>query len=219
MVPLVAWAALAFAVVLGVLLARAGVRIADRYRDGTGRVSVPRAAGVSGLLVLLLAGATALTGARPALLAVAWAAGAGLVLAQVDLAVHRLPDRVLAPAVAVVTTAYLVDAVALGSWGALLRAVLAGLLCLAVSAAAAAARHGPGFGDVKLLGLVGLVLGWFGWAVLGLGVLVGLVLGALGSVVLVALGRAGWRTTVPVGPPLLLGAALALALTGPVPGA
>ena len=42
----------------------------------------------------------------------------------------------------------------------------------------------------------------------------GLVAGAAASVTLVATGRAGWRTALPFGPPLLVGAVLALALQG-----
>jgi leader peptidase (prepilin peptidase)/N-methyltransferase len=48
-------------------------------------------------------------------------------------------------------------------------------------------------------------------------VFAGLLVGALGSVLLIAVGRAGWRTRVPFGPPLLVGAYLALWLAGPLP--
>jgi leader peptidase (prepilin peptidase)/N-methyltransferase len=44
------------------------------------------------------------------------------------------------------------------------------------------------------------------------GVFLGLLAGALAAVVLVAAGRAGWRTALPFGPPLLTGAVLAVAL-------
>ncbi len=70
---------------------------------------------------------------------------------------------------------------------------------------------------MKLLGLLGMVLGWAGWGVLLGGVLIGLLVGALGSVLLIAAGRAGWRTRVPFGPPLLVGSYLALWLAGPLP--
>lgn len=70
-----------------------------------------------------------------------------------------------------------------------------------------------GFGDVKLLGLLGLLLGWFGWGVLLAGVFLGLLIGALVSLALLATRRAGWRTALPFGPPLMVGAVLALALS------
>jgi leader peptidase (prepilin peptidase) / N-methyltransferase len=169
------------------------------------------------LFGLLVAGVLGLAGVRPAAVALVWAAGAGLVLAAVDLAVHRLPDRVLLPAVVACLTALLVDAAATGSWPALGRAVLAGAAAFAVAALAGAlSAGGLGFGDVKLLGLIGLLLGWAGWGVLLAGVLLGLLVGAGGSLLMVATRRAGWRTAVPFGPPLLAGAALALALDGPL---
>jgi leader peptidase (prepilin peptidase)/N-methyltransferase len=142
------------------------------------------------------------------------------VLGAVDLAVHRLPDAVTLPAYAAVATALLVDTVALGPWPALLRAVLAGGAAFGLAACAAVlSPRGLGFGDVKLLGLLGLVLGWVGWGALLTGVLLGLVTGAAASLTLIAAGRAGWRTALPFGPPLLVGAVLALAVAGPVPPA
>jgi leader peptidase (prepilin peptidase)/N-methyltransferase len=83
--------------------------------------------------------------------------------------------------------------------------------------AASIAPAGLGFGDVKLLGLLGLLLGWAGWGVLLTGVFLGLVVGALVSLMLLATRRAGWRTAIPFGPPLLAGAVGALLLVGPVP--
>ena len=59
------------------------------------------------------------------------------------------------------------------------------------------------------------MLGWAGWGVLLAGVFLGLLTGALASLVLVAAGRAGRRTALPFGPPLLVGAVLALGLAGP----
>ena len=129
-----------------------------------------------------------------------------------DLASHRLPDRVTYPAYVVCAAALLVDAAVLGSWGALLRALAAAAAAFAVGYAAAAISPAAlGLGDVKLLGLLGLLLGWFGWGVLLAGVFLGLLTGAVVSLALLATRRAGWRTALPFGPPLLLGAVLALA--------
>ena len=173
---------------------------------------------LTAVFALLLVGAVLFAGLRPATVAYAWAAGAAVVLGAVDLACHRLPDRVTYPAYAVCGGALLVDAVVLGTWPALLTAVLAAAAAFAVAALAAAiAPAGLGFGDVKLLGLLGLLLGWAGWGVLLTGVFLGLVVGALVSVMLLATRRAGWRTAIPFGPPLLAGAVGALLLVGPLP--
>ena len=213
--PAVAVAALALvgALVLGPWLARVSVRLARRD-DAASASPLPTA--LTGVLVaLVLAGALLVGGVRPATVALAWIGVAGVVLAAVDLAVHRLPDRVTLPAYAAVTTALLVDALALGTWPALLRAGLAGAAAFGLAAAAAVlSPRGLGFGDVKLLGLLGLVLGWVGWGVLLAGVLLGLVAGAAASLTLIVAGRAGWRTALPFGPPLLVGAVLALTLQG-----
>jgi leader peptidase (prepilin peptidase)/N-methyltransferase len=204
------------AVVVGPWLARVAVRLASR--DGVARPSSVRVGLTVLALGVLLTGALLLVGVRPALVAFAWAAGAAVVLASVDLLAHRLPDRVTYPAYAVCAVALTVDAVVLDAWGPLVRALAAGAAAFAVAAAAAAlSPAGLGFGDVKLLGLLGLVLGWAGWGVLLAGVFLGLLAGAVVSLVLLSTRRAGWRTALPFGPPLLAGAVLALALEGPIP--
>jgi leader peptidase (prepilin peptidase)/N-methyltransferase len=216
----VSTAALGGAALLGLgagpLLARATVRLASG--DPAARPGPLRAALTALLLGALLPGVLLLTGPRPAAAAYGWAAGAAVVLAGVDLAAHRLPDRVTAPTAAGAALALLVDAAALGSWPALVRAVLAAAVTAAVALPAALPASGIGLGDVKLLALLGLLLGWAGWGVLLAGVFLGLLAGAAGSVLLVLAGRAGWRTAVPFGPPLLAGAVLALAIAGPVLG-
>jgi leader peptidase (prepilin peptidase)/N-methyltransferase len=211
--PALVGAGVAAGLALGPLLARAAARLAAR--DTAARASVPRAVLVAVLLAVLLAGVAVLTGPRPASLAVGWLAGAGLVLGAVDLAAHRLPDRVTLPAYAVCAAALLLDAAVLGSWPALLRGLLAAAATFAAGCLVAlVSTEALGFGDVKLLGLLGLVLGWFGWGVLLAGLFLGLVAGALASLALLLTRRAGWRSAMPFGPPLLLGAALALALHG-----
>ena len=211
----VAALALTGGLVLGPWLARVSVRLARR--DDAATAGPLRTALTVVLVVLSLAGALLAGGVRPGTVALAWAAGAGVVLAQVDLAVHRLPDRVTVPAYAAVATALVVDGLALGTWAALLRAALAGAAAFGLATGAAVlSPRGLGFGDVKLLGLLGLVLGWVGWGALLAGVFLGLVTGAAASVTLVAAGRAGWRTALPFGPPLLVGAAVALSVAGPL---
>jgi leader peptidase (prepilin peptidase) / N-methyltransferase len=209
--PVLAAGVLLVALAVGPWLARIASRLAAR--DERARPTAVRIAVMTALLAGLLAGALELTGLRPATVALAWAAGAAVVLGAVDLASHRLPDRVTYPAYAVCGAALLVDAAVLGSWGALVRAVAAAAVTFVLAAGAAAiSPAGLGFGDVKLLGLLGLLLGWAGWGVLLAGIFLGLLTGALVSLALLATRRAGWRTALPFGPPLLTGAVLALAL-------
>jgi leader peptidase (prepilin peptidase)/N-methyltransferase len=192
-------------------LSRTTVRLA--VRDAAVRPTYRRVAVTAVLLAAALGAAAAFAGWRPALAGFAWFAAAAMVLGGVDLAVHRLPDRVTYPAAVVCAAAFLADAVVLGTWPSLLRAALAAAAAFGVAALVAAiSPAGLGFGDVKLLGLLGLVLGWVGWDALLTGVFLGLVVGALAAGTLLVTRRAGWRTALPFGPPLLLGAALALGL-------
>jgi leader peptidase (prepilin peptidase)/N-methyltransferase len=197
---------------IGPWLAGCAARLAARdpaARAGGGRVAV-----TAPVTAVLLAGAAAVGGWRPATVALCWAAAAAVVLASVDLASHRLPDRVVYPALSVCTAALAADAAVLGGWPALARAAAAAVIAAAVSGVGwLVSPAGIGLGDVKLLALVGLVLGWLGWGVLVAGVFLGLVVGSVVSVVLVAGRRAGWRTALPFGPPLLAGAVLAVAVS------
>jgi leader peptidase (prepilin peptidase) / N-methyltransferase len=142
-------------------------------------------------------------------------AAAGVLLAVVDLREKLLPNRVLLPVTGVVLALLTVAAAAAGDWSALLRAVLAGSVSFAVGLAMAVlAPSGLGMGDVKLAGLLGLVLGWSSWSAVLLGFLVGFVLQAVLGLALLAARRAGRRTQLPFGPALLAGALAVLLLTG-----
>src|SRR6185312_3166583 len=67
-------------------------------------------------------------------------------------------------------------------------------------------RRGLGFGDVKLLGVLGLFLGWLGWGVLVVGVAAGFTLGAVAALAMLASRRAGLRDHLAFGPWLIAGA-------------
>jgi leader peptidase (prepilin peptidase) / N-methyltransferase len=201
---------------LGPWLAVTSVRLAER--DPAARPSRARVVATSLLAAVVVAAGPALAGDRPAAVALAWFGAAALVLGDVDLRRHRLPDRVTWPALIGCGVALSADAVVTGEPGAVLRAGVAAVVAAGAGVAARVVSPAAlGRGDVKLLALLGMVLGWAGWGVLLGGVFAGLLVGALGSVLLIAAGRAGWRTRVPLGPPLLAGACVALWLAGPLP--
>ncbi|MFI6782557.1 prepilin peptidase [Micromonospora sp. NPDC050276] len=147
-------------------------------------------------------------GALPALI---WWLGWTVPAVFVDLAVHRLPDRLTLPGAA--GTWLLLGVAALdadpGHW---LRAVVAGtgLALFFASTALLLGRRGFGLGDAKLALSVGALLGWYGWPVLIFGLLLAFGLSALVSLGLLATRRASWSTHLPFGPFLLLGTAGAL---------
>lgn len=136
-------------------------------------------------------------------------------LAVYDIRTHRLPNAVVLPAYPI-AIAMLTLACALGAeWSRLLTA-LAGMVVLLgfYLVLRLASPRGMGGGDVKLAGLVGLMLGWLGWGALAIGALAGFVLGGLYGVALLAARRADRRTAIPFGPWMLAGAWVGIA-SGP----
>jgi leader peptidase (prepilin peptidase)/N-methyltransferase len=71
-----------------------------------------------------------------------------------------------------------------------------------------------GGGDIKVAGLVGLLLGWLGWRTLITGACAGFVLAAVVSAVLLAARRITRHAAISFGPYLLGGALLAALASG-----
>lgn len=154
-------------------------------------------------------------GWAPILPALCWLGALGVVLVPVDVAHHRLPDRLVLPSYAGCAVLLGAAAAVSADLPALLRALAAGAAVFAGGfLLALLSPAGLGFGDVKLLGLLALVLGWFGWDAVLLAVLGGFVLGGLAAVVLLAARRATLRTALPLGPALLLAAWPAALIAG-----
>ncbi len=147
-------------------------------------------------------------GARAELAAYLWLAAVGVTLAVIDLDCQRLPDRLTLPSFPVGLALLAIP----GDWSALGRAGLGAVAAggAALLLALVAPSGGLGLGDVKLLGLLGLFLGWLGWGVLVLGVAVGFTLGALVAVGMLASRRAGLRDHLAFGPWLIAGALFAV---------
>ncbi len=139
-----------------------------------------------------------------------WSLAAGVLLGVIDLRERLLPNRVLLPATVGALLLLTVAAAAGDRWDDLLRAVLAGAAAFGVLLVMAlVSPAGMGMGDVKLAGLLGLLLGWLGWPAVILGFLLGFLAQALVGLALIAVRRAGRHTELPFGPALVLGAVLA----------
>jgi leader peptidase (prepilin peptidase)/N-methyltransferase len=69
---------------------------------------------------------------------------------------------------------------------------------------------GMGFGDVKLAGVLGLYLGWLGWAELVIGGFLGFLYGGVVGLLLMLVRRAGRKSQIPFGPFMLVGALTAI---------
>jgi leader peptidase (prepilin peptidase)/N-methyltransferase len=179
-----------------------------------GEASRPRVGLVTALAAVALGAVAGAVGAEPQLPAYLWLAAVGVTLAVIDADTLRLPDRLTLPSYPVGLALLAIP----GDWPALGRAVLAA----AVTGAAAfllallAPHGGLGLGDVKLLGALGLFLGWLGWGVLLIGLALGFVLGAVVAVGMLASRRAGPRDHLAFGPWLIAGALAAVVAGGPL---
>jgi leader peptidase (prepilin peptidase) / N-methyltransferase len=186
---------------------------AARCRGCGGRLTVP--------LVLELATAAVLAllcarfAGQPSVLAFGFLGALGVALGAVDVAVHRLPDRLTLPAYPVLVV-LLGAAAAIGhDGGALVRALLASVALTACYLLLAVLRPGQlGGGDIKLAGPLGLGLGWLGWQAVLAGTVLAFAATAVASLALLAVRRIGLRDAICFGPFMLGGALLAILATG-----
>lgn len=135
-----------------------------------------------------------------------WAA-VSIALALIDLDHHRLPNAIVLPSYIVTAALLLLASVLTGDYGKLVSAAI-GLIALGglYWVLAVAYPGGMGFGDVKLAGVLGMLLGWLGWAHLIVGGFSAFLLGGLFGLMLLAARRATRKSRVPFGPFMLAGA-------------
>jgi len=178
-----------------------------RARCADGLAYGPSAALVCAVTALVCAGLALATGTRPELAVWLLLAPVGVLLTIVDFSVQRLPDVLTLPLAAAALA--LLGAAALapehaGEWlTALLGALVLGgayFVLFLVN------PNGMGFGDVKLALALGAVLGWYGWSTVMLGTFAGFLFGGLYGLGLVAVRRAGRKTSIAFGPFLIAGA-------------
>lgn len=159
------------------------------------------------VLALILAKA----GFQPAVAVLAYLGVVGVALAQVDLAVQRLPDRLTLPAYPAVLVLLALAAAFDDNWAAFARSLLGGLALGATYLLLGLLGAGQlGGGDIKLAGLIGLALGWIGWSTLIAGASLGFVMAAVVSLIMLAGRRISRRSMISFGPYMLCGALLAV---------
>lgn len=145
-------------------------------------------------------------------------AAAAPALAWIDWDVHRLPNAILGPLTLAMIIAMAATSAVTGHWHDLLTALAGAGIGLGCGLLLAVLKVGLGAGDIKLLVPLGLAGGWISWTtlmhVLTYALVVnGLLLAALLAVKVISRGRAA------MGPGLLLGALVALLLSGCLPAA
>ena len=177
-------------------------------------------AGLTALQLPAIVAAPSVTAAIAAslvLVAMLYFAAISIALAAIDVDTHRLPDAIVLPSylvlgILLVTAAFLVGDIE----GAARTAAGAGVLFAGYLGLVLISPRGMGMGDVKLAGVIGLVLGFSGWSALGVGTLAAFLLGGIVGVVLIVLGRARRNTGIPFGPWMLAGAWVGILLGEPI---
>lgn len=198
------------------------VLLRGRCRDCGVAISVryPLVEAGTGVLFALVAWWLGPVWALPAFL---YLAAISVALVLIDLDVHRLPDVIVLPSY-VVGLALLAVASAnpggASDWPALLRGCAAAVaLVLFYFVLVVIRPGGMGLGDVKLAGVLGLYLGWAGWASVVVGWFAAFLLGGVFGGALMLMRRAGRKTAIPFGPWMILGAAVGLVVGPAVAGA
>ncbi len=199
--------------VLAAELARAAYRLDDETGPGPWLPPTAVTAGL-GLLWGLLAwrfGPLSGYALAPAYLGFAVVA---VVLTWVDADVHRLPRGITRPAYPMLVGQLALASLASGDWGALLRAVVAGvvlwLVYLLVAVVAALLGKGFGFGDVTLAGLVGLATGYVSVGAPVVATYAAFILAGVYGVTRIVRRRGSRSDEIAFGPWMLLGTLVAL---------
>lgn len=199
--------------VLGWLLLRG--RCADCSAAISARYPIVEAA--TALLFVVLTIRISQLDLAAALPAYLYLGGAGLVLALIDLDHRRLPDAIVLPSYAVAATLLLIASAVTQDWSPLARAAVgAAAMYGGYFVIAFAYPKGMGFGDVKLAGLLGGLLGYVSWSVLVVGAAAGFVLGSVIGVTVTLVRGGNRKSAIPFGPFMIVGALLALFVAQPI---
>lgn len=138
----------------------------------------------------------------------------GVALALIDWRTRLLPTRIIAPTYLVLIPVVVVAALASGDPQLLLRAAIGWALMGGIYVLMwVIYPAGMGYGDVRLSGILGIVLGYLGFGQLALGGWSGFLLGGLGGLVLAALKVIDKKHN-PFGPWMLMGALVGI-VAGP----
>lgn len=192
----------------------AGAPVKPLYRDlAAGRwvaIWLSLASGVSAAVMALG------TGWDWQLLPLVVIAAPGAALAYVDAQTRLLPVRLLYPALAAGAVAVVVAAAVSKDWDIALRGLIGGAASFLVfHVLCVVFPRGMGYGDVRLAGLLGMVLGQVGYAELGVGMYGAFLLGGVGGLLL-SLVKVVSRKRMPFGPWMLASAVLAVPLGEPI---
>jgi leader peptidase (prepilin peptidase)/N-methyltransferase len=145
------------------------------------------------------------------------AALALVILADIDLEHRRLPVAVVYPTLVAGAGLLVLSAAETHDWGAIGTAAIGGAAMFVLFALIwFVTRGGMGFGDVRLAGLCGMFLGYFGWRIVAVGFLVTAVAAGVVGIALFAAGKANRKTALPYGPFLAVGTMVGVLAGSPI---
>lgn len=150
-------------------------------------------------------------GVSAALPAFLYLGAIGVALALIDIDVKRLPNTIVLPSYVVAAVLLVAASAYEGDVQPLLRAAVGSITLFGFYFLLALIYpKGMGFGDVKLAGVLGIYLGWLGYAELVVGGFMGFLFGGVIGGALMMSGRAGRKTKIPFGPFMLAGALVSI---------
>lgn len=165
---------------------------------------------------VMYAGAVLMVGIQWVLPALWYFLAVGIALTFIDIDLKILPDRIVLPSYLIMLLLLSLASYSpagASDWGSLGRAAIGAFsLLLLYGLAWWFYPRGMGFGDVKLSGVIGLTLGWFGWGSLAIGAFAGFLFGGIGGAIVLSLKGKGRKQTIPFGPWMILGAVFGIAL-------
>lgn len=131
----------------------------------------------------------------------------GSALGVIDVLCRRLPNALTYPSYPIVVGLLAVGLLGEDDLGDALGALIGGGVFFGVFLLLWLIRPADlGLGDVKLSGILGLVLGWLGIGSWFVGLMAGFLIGGVVSLLLLVIGKAGRKSRVPYGPFMLSGA-------------
>ena len=140
-----------------------------------------------------------------------------IALALIDLDTHTLPNKIVLPSYAILAGLLVIASALEADWARLLTAGLGMIILFGFYfLLAMISPRGMGFGDVKLAGVIGMLLGWLGWAPLVVGGFSAFLLGGVFSILLIATKRVTRKGGIPFGPWMLVGAFVGAAVGDPL---
>jgi leader peptidase (prepilin peptidase) / N-methyltransferase len=172
---------------------------------------------VTGLLFVGVSLRLASSQLLPGLPAYLYFTAMGIALAMIDIHHRRLPNVIVLPSYLVIAGLLVVATLWSHDWSALARGGIGGAALFGFYLVLALVYPaGMGFGDVKLAGILGAVLGYLSWAALIFGAFGGFLLGAIAGIAVLASGRGTRKTALPFGPFMIAAALLAIFAANPL---